>query len=178
MHPGRQTWKFPCINSGIFEFVSYAKSAGASTQGGAVTLTAYHQNLAVPGARAQRQRQTPACVVALTIAESVRARAGFPQAMTSHGPAKQPWKNSLVLPAGANTTAYVQSLNLPPLSNGQAITASLYQFGVATTINASVPWSTGEGIVMSTHTRSRRSASTATTSSRRATSRPTARRAW
>ena len=82
---GEMTWKFPCENSELFEYTTFAKSAGASaTLGAVVQVTAYKQNLAVPG---------------------------FPYVQSSVGLVKPPWKNSLIVPAGTTAAAYVASLD-------------------------------------------------------------------
>ena len=100
---GEMTWKFPCQNSQLFEYTTFAKSAGATASTGAVVqLTAYLQNLAVPG---------------------------FPYASSSVGLVKPPWKNSLVVPADSSPAAYLAALNA---AQGTSYTTSTYAFGTAT----------------------------------------------
>ena len=104
------TWKFPCENSALFEYTTFAKSAGATASTGAVVaLTAYLQNVAVPG---------------------------FPYVNTSVGLLKPPWKNSLVLPVGTNTTQYIAALNA---ATGSSYDAAHYAFGKATSGVAPFP---------------------------------------
>ena len=133
------TWKFPCQNSRLFEYATFAKSSGASPTLGAVTqLTAHFQNLAVPG---------------------------FPYLPTSVGLVKPPWKNSLVLPADLTAAAYITALNA---AQGTSYDAAHYAFGTATSgkapysngtlivngvsygdyfFNTSVSYATPEGVV-------------------------------
>ena len=135
---GEVTWKFPCQNSRLFEYTTFAKSAGATPALGAVTqLTAHFQNLAVPG---------------------------FPYLPSSVGLVKPPWKSSLVLPADVTAASYIAALNA---AQGTNYDAAHYAFGTATSgkapfsngtlvvngvsygdyfFNASVPYATPEGI--------------------------------
>ena len=100
---GEVTWKFPCQNSRLFEYTTFAKSAGASPALGAVTqLTAHFQNLAVPG---------------------------FPYLPSSVGLVKPPWKSSLVLPADVTAASYIAALNA---AQGTNYDAAHYVFGTAT----------------------------------------------
>ena len=131
------TWKFPCANSRLFEYNTFAKSAGATASTGAVVqVTAYFQNLAVPG---------------------------FPYVQSSVGLVKAPWKNSLLV-ASADQAAYITALNA---AHGTSYDAAHYQFGTATSgvvpaangsvivagvsydgyfRNTSLPFSTPEGV--------------------------------
>ena len=119
------TWKFPCVNTPLVEYVTFAKSGGASpTVGGAVAMTAYFQNIAVPG---------------------------FPNVQTSKGTwVAQPWKNSLVLPSDLNNnngkaawvTAYNAAHGTSYLASG---TGAVWNFGTATSGTAAN--STGAWVV-------------------------------
>ena len=106
--PLEVTWKFPCINSPLFEYTTFASSGGATaTGGGAVALTAYFQNMAVPG---------------------------YPMLQTSKGTwVAPPWKNSLVRPNDVSAATWVANYNAAHgtsyLASG---TGAVWKFGTAT----------------------------------------------
>ena len=82
-------WKIPCVNSNTFTFPSYAQSDSASLTAGPQTkITAWIQNLAVPGFVYQQVPNLQSSSVYLTT---------------------PPWKNSLVLDADTTLT-YLASL--------------------------------------------------------------------
>ena len=111
------TWKFPCINSPMFEYSTFAKSGGASPTLGAVKqVTAYHQNVAVPG---------------------------YPKVMTSAGVlVNPPWKNSLVLPADVSQATWLATYNA---AHGTNYSAAQFVFGAAASGKA--PYSNGTYLV-------------------------------
>ena len=125
------TWKFPCINSPMFEYSTFALSGKASPSvGGAVAMTAYFQNLAVPG---------------------------YANVQTSKGTwVSPPWKNSLVLPSDQTAAAWVAAYNTAHgtsyLASGP--TGAVWQFGAATSGTAPASngsWVVNNAIVSSTY---------------------------
>ena len=92
----------------MFEYTTFANSAGASPAIGAVKqMTAYFQNVAVPG---------------------------YPKVMSSTGVlVSPPWKNSLVLPADVSQATWLAAYNA---AYGTSYTTSQFAFGTAASAKA------------------------------------------